>query len=412
MIQLLRISSTLRPFSDSLPTKALRRTDISLRRILSAVALAVGLQATGQTAEAVIDAADYDSLQKAADAVPKSGGVLRIPPGTYELEQPLQIKTADTHVEGVGGSTHLVNKNTDGKPAILIEHPEYPGKSVPSKDRLWRVSIANLRISGNEKSGAGIDARYVQEIFVHGVSSSYNGTDGIALIQCYEDPRISDNLLTYNKQSGLMIEGGHDIVVSANHFEENQDGVRCVDSYNLAMSGNNLDDHLGNGVVIENTYGSVVASNMIEECQGWGIILDRDCYGITLSANVIAHEFTGGIDLRDAHGCTVSANTFTIVKKIGVAVRGESGSITISGNNFSDTWIGNDADGKPLYKRDSKPTRLEPNPNEAAGILLEGCTAVVINGNMFSGLVGKDIEEKGTCEKVWKSGNGTLQLER
>ena len=56
------------------------------------------------------------------------------------------------------------------------------------------------------------------------------------------------------------------------------------------MSGNNLDNHLGRGVVIENTYGSVVASNMIEECQAEAIVLDRDCYGITLSANVIGPE--------------------------------------------------------------------------------------------------------------------------
>ena len=60
-----------------------------------------------------------------------------------------------------------------------------------------------------------------------------------------------------------------------------------------------LDDHLRDGVVIENTYGSVVAGNMIEECAGTAIVLDRDCYGITLSANVIAHETSGGIDLRD-----------------------------------------------------------------------------------------------------------------
>ena len=45
------------------------------------------------------------------------------------------------------------------------------------------------------------------------------------------------------------------------------------------MKGNNQDDHLENGVVIENTYGSVVSGNMIEECQGTAIVLDRDCCG-------------------------------------------------------------------------------------------------------------------------------------
>jgi parallel beta-helix repeat protein len=273
----------------------------------------------------VVDAAKFATLQEAADAIPETGGVLRIPPGTYEITEPIRIKTGDTQVIGTGAASHIVNKSTDGSPAILISNPAFAGKATPSAERLWRVSVANLRVTGNEKSGPGIEARYIEEIMVQGVTSSYHGGDGLRLYFCYEDPRVSDNLFTYNKQCGVYIEGCHDIVVSANQFEENQDGLQCIDSFNLAMSGNNLDDHLGNGVVIENTYGSVVASNMIEECQGWGIVIDRDCYGITMSANVIAHEFTGGIDLRDAHGCAVSANTFTIVKKVGIAVRSKSG---------------------------------------------------------------------------------------
>src|SRR4029453_6062750 len=123
------------------------------------------------------------------------------------------------------------------------------------------------------------------------------------------------------------------IVVSGNHFEENQDALVCVDSFNLCMTGNNLDDHVRDGVVIENTYGSVVSGNMIEECNGRAIVLDRDCYGITLSANVIAHEVQGGIDLVDAHGCTVSANTFTIVKENALRIGPAPGGSTVTGKN-------------------------------------------------------------------------------
>ncbi|TWU17215.1 Pectate lyase superfamily protein [Novipirellula galeiformis] len=356
--------------------------------------------------EAIIDASKFSTLQEAADAVPASGGVLQIPPGTHEISEPLVIKTGDTRIVGVGAASHIVNKNTEGKPAILIQNPAYSGKVTPSKERLWRVSVADLRVTGNEKSGAGIEARYIEEIMVHGVTSSYHGGDGLHLYFCYEDPRVSDNLFTYNKNCGVYIEGGHDIIVSANHFEENQDGVQCIDAYNLTMTGNNLDDHLGNGVVIENTYGSVITGNMIEECQGWAMVLDRDCYGITLSANVIAHDFAGGIDLRDAHGCAISANTFTIVKNAAVAVRSHSASITISANNFCDTWIGNDAEGKPLQRRKNKPTKLEANPNEATGILLENCKSVVISGNLFSRLSSEAVTQVGECKKILLNGNG------
>ena len=366
---------------------------------------------TGYGQDSTVDASKYATLQQAADAIPAAGGVLHIPPGTHEITEPIRIKTGDTRIVGTGSATHIVNKNTDGEPAILIENSDYVGKSTPRNERLWRVSVANIRITGNENSGAGIEARYIEEIMIHGVTCSHHGGDGLRLYYCYEDPRVSDNLFTYNKGSGVSIEACHDIIVSANHFEENQDGVTCVDSFNLAMTGNNLDDHLGDGVVIENTYGSVVSGNMIEECQGWAIVLDRDCYGITMSANVIAHEFTGGIDLRDAHGCAISANTFTIVKKVGVAVRSQSASITIGANNFSDTWIGDDDDGKPMQRRESVPSKTEDNPNEAAGILLEDCKGVVISGNLFSRLSTEAVVQNGDCGKILLHGNGVYQDE-
>ncbi len=359
--------------------------------------------------DAVIDASKYDSLQAAANALPKTGGVLHIPPGNYELTEPLRIHTGDTQITGSGTATHIVNTNTNGRPAILIEHADYADRATPSKERLWRVSVTNLRVTGNEKSGSGIDARYIEEIMIRDVSSSYHGGDGIRLHFCYEDPRLSDNLLTYNKRCGVSLEGCHDIVVSANQFEENQDGLKCVDSFNLTMTGNNLDDHLRDGIVIENTYGSVVSGNMIEECQGWAMVLDRDCYGTTISANVIAHDFTGGIDLRDAHGCAVSANTFTIVKKTAIAVREHSGSITISANNFSDTWIGKDQDGKPAQKRENEPSKSEENPNEASGILLEECVGVVISGNIFSRLSTEAVIQKGNCRRILLNANGVYK---
>jgi parallel beta-helix repeat protein len=330
---------------------------------------------------------------------------LRIPPGEYKLNEPLRIKTGDTTIEGVGAASHIINLNESGKPAILIEHPKYSDQPAPRQDRLWRVRVANLRLSGNPLSGSGLEARYVEEIFIQGVSSSYHGQHGLKLFNCYEDPRVSDNLFTYNKACGIHIEACHDIVVSANHFEENLTGLMCIDSFNLAMSGNNLDDHLGDGVIVENTYGSVIASNMIEECQGWGIILDRDVYGVTVAANVIAHEFRGGIDLRDAHGCTISANTFTIVKQVGIAVRKQSGSISITGNNFSDTWIGNGPDGSPLQRRGDTAQGGESNPNEAAGVVLDGCESIALVGNVFSRLTTAAVVEQGKCKEVIKQGN-------
>jgi hypothetical protein len=322
-------------------------------------------------ARAAIQAADFPSLQAALDAVPPEGGLVVLPAGTFEIREPLRVVRGDVTIRGAGAATHVKNVNSEGAPALVIGPADYEKNK---RSRIWRVALSDFRLTGNEKSGPGIRALGVNEIYVHGVTVSYHGGDGVRLENCYEDPRVADSLITYNKRAGLFIDGGHDIVVSGNHFEENRDAVRCVDSFNLCMTGNNLDDHLGDGVVIENTYGSVVSGNMIEECKGTAVVLDRDCYGITVSANVIAHD-GGGIDLRDAHGCAVSANTFVLVKANALRVGPGSGRITVSANNFSDSTIG----GPGQKKR-----KLEDQAS--AGLVLEGTSDVTVSGNLFSGL--------------------------
>lgn len=367
--------------------------------MLLAFSIISPITAFGQTGEPAraIDASKFPSLQAALDAVPASGGVVRIPPGIFDLTEPLVVKTGDTRIEGSGTATHLVNKNAAGQPALLIAPANL---AADAKAELWRVQIADLRISGNPKSGDGILAKKVQEILVQAVSIDHNGGNGIHLDNCFEDPRINDNILTYNAKAGLQITVGHDIVVSGNQFEENQDAIRCIDSFNLCATGNAIDDHLRHGIVIEDTYGSVVSGNMIEECNGTAIILDRDCYGITLSANVIAHHLGGGIDLKDANGCSVSANSFVLCHGFGVRMGPESGRNALSGNAFANTAIGA---GK--LKR---PIREHKNPlqiDTGAGIVLESASDVAISGNTFTGLDTQAVKATGGSRKILVTDN-------
>jgi len=361
--------------------------------------LSSAISAFGQSGEPVrtIEASKFASLQAALDAVPASGGIVRIAPGTFELTEPLVVKTGDTRIEGSGTSTHLVNKNTKGQPAVLIAPATLANDP---KAELWRVQIANLRISGNLESGDGILARKVQEILVQAVSLDHNGGNGIHLDNCFEDPRINDNILTYNAKAGLQITVGHDIVVSGNQFEENQDAIRCIDSYNLCATGNAIDDHLRHGIVIEDTYGSVVSGNMIEECNGTAIILDRDCYGIALSSNVIAHHLGGGIDLKDANGCSVSANSFVLCHGFAIRMGPESGRNSVAGNAFANTYIG----GGKL----KRPIREHKNPlqiDTGAGIVLESAGDVAITGNTFTGLDTQAVMATGGSRKILVSNN-------
>lgn len=316
-----------------------------------------------------IDASQFPSIQAALNAIPDDGGVVRLPAGTFEITEPLVVSKGDVLLTGAGTATHIVNRNEEGKPAVILQHPK--GQDVRKDERLWRIMLSNLRVTGNARSGHGILAIQIQEVFLQGVTVSEHGGDGIQLDHCYEDPRVSDCLITYNKGVGLNLLGCHDIVVSSNQFEENQDALHCLDGFNLCMTGNCVDDHLAEGVVIENTYGSVLSGNMIEECNGTAVILDRDCYGITISANVIAHN-GAGIDLRDAHGCAVSANTLTILRKDALRIGPDSGRITVTGNNISNSYVGEDT------------VKRRVNDLAAAGITLDGATELAIVGNSFA----------------------------
>ncbi|MBL9116393.1 MAG: right-handed parallel beta-helix repeat-containing protein [Verrucomicrobiaceae bacterium] len=333
---------------------------------------------TSVAAPVALDASKFPSLQAAFDALPAEGGSVNIPPGNYEITEPLRIQTPETRVVGHGAATHIINKSEAGTPALILEPKDL---TKDPKSRLWRVQLADLRISGNPKSGDGIYAHFIQEIYLEGVSIDHHGANGVHLHSCFEDPRVEDSIFTYNATAGLQITDCHDIVVNGNHFEENQDALRCVDSFNLCCNGNNIDDHLRHGIVIENTYGSVCSGNMVEECNGTAVILDRDCYGITLSANVIAHHLQGGIDLVDANGCAVSANSFVLCHTFGVRLGKESGRNSITGNTFGNTYIGNGQLKRPLREHEN-PMMIDA----AGGIVIEGASDLAITGNTFTGL--------------------------
>ena len=365
-----------------------RIRDLTVFVVIVSLVFAAGSKSWGREsagirlpgARAAIDASRYASIQAAIDALPDEGGVVSLPPGTFEISEPLKVGKGDVLIKGAGTATHIKNVNAEGGSALILQHP---GGGDNRKAELWRIRLADFRITGNEKSGHGIEARRINEVFIDGVTVSYHGGDGIQLYYCYEDPRICNSLITYNKKTGLSALGCHDVVVSANQFEENNDALRFTDGFNLCMTGNCLDDHLGNGVVIENTYGSVVSGNMIEECQGIAIVLDRDCYGIALSANVIAHDASGGIALRDAHGCAVSANAFTIMGSDALNIGPKSGRITVTGNNFSNSYIG---EGK---------TKRSANDLTAAGMVLDGTSGITVVGNLFSGVRPKALTVEG-----------------
>ena len=66
--------------------------------------------------------AEYTTIQAALDAVPAEGGLVRLPPGRFEITKPLVLSRSDVTLVGAGAATHIHNANIEGQPALLIRH--------------------------------------------------------------------------------------------------------------------------------------------------------------------------------------------------------------------------------------------------------------------------------------------------
>ena len=95
-----------------------------------------------------------------------------------------------------------------------------------------------------------------------------------------------------------------------------------------------------------------------------------------------------------------------MVHHFGVRVSEQSGRVTVSANNFSNSHIGQGKE-KRLLEHEN-PVQLDIGH----GVVLETTHNVIISGNQFSGLDGPAVRATGACEKILINGNVLTDLNR
>ncbi len=282
-----------------------------------------GLQRSMQSGNTV-SPGDYTTIQKAVDALPPEGGTVFIPAGIYKITEPIIVKKSDVSLMGAGTGTILLNTSEDGKNTIELIGTE--------EKQIWRVKVSDMHLKGNEKCGNAIYANQVNEISLSDMWIDYHGKSGIYLDYCYENPRVYDNNIAYNKEMGVLLDGCHDIVVSANQMEENGIGIYGKGLYNATVTGNNIDDHIKNCIYFVSTLGSIITANMLENCLGKSVILDEKCDGIVVTGNTF--RMPGVLSVIKTKGVVITGNAFDCSESTALEVK-ESTLITVSGNIFS-----------------------------------------------------------------------------
>ena len=293
-----------------------------------------------------IYASQYSTLAAAVAAVP-SGGLVKIPAGTYALSAALSVP-ANATLEGVGDLSIIDGSGLGaGVHAVQL--------AAGARLRNLKVSAPTAATSGDaiRVSAAGVGVENVT------VSGGLNGVTTSSV-----DTHITGSRITCSTQStggyGVLVTGAaHRAVVKGNSI------IAC---------------RIGAGVVDSASFG-VVSGNVISACTWIGISLDGD-----------AGTLTGGFNVVAANTIVACGSDATANSDYGGIFIGESKDNVISGNVCKSS---------PLWHGIRMITSANRNTlvgnvcvsNASAGILISTSDDVLFTGNecVGNGTYGIDV---------------------
>ena len=338
---------------------------------------------------------DFPSIQAALDALPAEGGVVIVPAGIHKVREPLSINRSNVTLRGEGRGTVIINENQSGKPAIIARSDQ-----DPAKNPLWGVTISNMCITGDTaairearawpdgeetrvRGGDAILADHCYNSLFEKLWLVRNGGNGLNLHICYEDPRVVSCVISYNRKTGLRMQGCHDIAVSASHFEENyQHGLLAVDTWNIAASGNDFDDNRGSAAALKGCVGSPLSGNLYTNSPDWGLILEN-CRGNTLTGEIIRRNLgKGGVWLKNSSFNTITGCSFDSNDSLALVIDKDSQQNSITGNVVSCLQSADRTMGLEIAGRDNILSANIIAPGRGFGLILSGENQNV-SGNTF-----------------------------
>ena len=276
-----------------------------------------------------VSAADFPSIQAAVDSLPQSGGMVSVPSGKWEITEPIVLR-GNVSLVGLGASSVIVNKNLEGANAIECrETTQYRPKHLhpPGAAGHHGVLIANLQVRGNPKSGNGIGLYQSDHFTIENCMTSFNGKSGIYLSYGEENDIVRGVISKWNGEHGLYIEGCHDTLISASHFEENRlDGVHVQkDNIQAGIVGCNAEDNGRFGIYNKGRWTQVIGCESDTNEGGAFVFIGPESEYSTVVTGSIgtiravgAHHvaITGNnssVLLSDCHDCTVVGNTGAVI---------------------------------------------------------------------------------------------------
>ncbi len=360
--------------------------EVSPGRTATVVVAALGssLQAKAQ-ADFVCDGVnDHVEIQAALDALPATGGEVRLLEGTFHIEAAINLDSNQT-IRGCGRNTILVTATAN------VNFISAVGGAGTEKTG---IVVADLQIDGGAISDVGIYFGYVDYSIIQNVYSRRNDDHGI-ILENSDFNTISGNTCQENtggSEDGIRLHESNNNTIIGNTCQGNGYGIRLRDSNsNNTVTGNTC---IGNtdGIQLYGSSDNTITGNTCQGNGAVGINLTASSDNNTVTGNTCNGNSSHGIPITDSDNNTISGNTFQ-GNYNGIYLTTGSISNTISGN----TCPGNTRRGIHLYNSCDNNLISENScqDNGWDGIYLKNCDGNTITGNICqgNGLHGIGIED-------------------
>ncbi len=218
-------------------------------------------------------------IQQALDALPENGGEVVLPPGVFEVHQPIVLQRDHQTLRGSGDTTVLRLADGANCPVIIMGEPvNNPQQTIRD------LRVSNLFIDGNR----GHQQRELWRLRGEGSEIRNNGIT----VQGVSDSTVEDVTCARCRSGGLITTLGvrrltvRDLTAFDNEF----DGLACYQTEDCLFTKLDLYNNLGAGISLDLAFDNNVISN--------AALIANDL-GIFMRAS--SHNQFYGISIRDSH---------------------------------------------------------------------------------------------------------------
>lgn len=332
-----------------------------------------------------INIAETGGLQAALDALPKHGGTVFVPAGTYKMDRPVTKALAEgqhLHLIGEGRASVLVNTNTRGGP--LLQITGIVGLWWPD----LRMTLRDLSFVGNPQSGNAVMVLFPNDTLIDSCFFLGHGGHAVWLAPHGTNVTVRDCWMRDCKR-GVRAENIHHLTLQGNQtrrLEGGQEQEEHVylnwDCREVRIVNNHFAYGKNTAILLDGTAQHVIANNTIEgfrvaiDARGVSEVKSRDrCRDIAITSNYL-HADIGVRLAGECRGFAITGNDFINNLEAAVLIEdaANAGQHAITGNMIRKSVYGGAF--FPLPKT---------VPNQG-GIRLGDASDCLVSGNLLDGV--------------------------